>query len=139
MYIADQTQKYYVSCQAAIWRKEELYKIIRERETAWEFEKLGSMRAKAYKGIYLAIDRSKVVLNKSEIIPYIFTGIVKGKWIKEVPELFERNNIYIDYSKRGFWNRSVHKPLQLRLKHFITTIPNLFYNYFETLLIKYWL
>lgn len=136
LYIADRSQKYYVSCQAAIWRKEELYKILRERETAWEFEKLGSIRAKAYKGIYLAIDRSKVILDKSEIIPYIFTGIVKGKWIKGVPSLFNSNNIFVDYSKRGFWEPHKSPKWNVRLLHFVDRIPNILKNYCDLMIIK---
>ena len=35
-------------------------------------------------------------------MPYIFTGIIKGKWKNEVPPLFDKYNIVIDYSLRGF-------------------------------------
>lgn len=33
-------QRYRVSCQAALWRKQELLEIIREQESAWEFEEI---------------------------------------------------------------------------------------------------
>ena len=38
-------QRYRVSCQAALWRKQELLEIIREQESAWEFEEFGSQRS----------------------------------------------------------------------------------------------
>jgi hypothetical protein len=75
-------------------------------------------------------------LNKSEIIPYVFTGIVKGKWIKEVPALFEANGIVIDYSKRGFWDKNVSRPLLLRVRHFLGTLPNLLLYYIELIKFK---
>ncbi len=136
LFVADCKQDYLVSCQAALWRKTELRRIIRTRESAWEFEKLGSKRAKDYKSVYLCVDRKKVVLNKSEIIPYVFTGIVKGKWIKEVPALFEANGIVIDYSKRGFWDKNVSRPLLLRVRHFLGTLPNLLLYYIELIKFK---
>lgn len=35
-------------------------------------------------------------------MPYLFTGIIKGKWKSEVEFLFIKHNINIDLNQRGF-------------------------------------
>ena len=43
--------------------------------------------------------------NGKAIIPYGLTGIVKGRWNKDVVyDLFRNNGVKIDFSKRGFFN-----------------------------------
>lgn len=50
----------------------------------------------------MVVDKTWVKLNVFEIIPYIFTGIVKGQWIREAKTLFDANNIELNFSIRGF-------------------------------------
>ena len=95
-------QRYRVSCQAALWRKDELLALLRDKESAWEYEEFGSARSAAMGHLYLGVSRKIVRLGEYEIIPYLFTGIVQGRWIKEVVSLFEANGIEVDYSRRGF-------------------------------------
>ena len=95
-------QKYRVSCQAALWRKKELFELLRLREDAWQFEKYGSKRSSLLNHRYLVVDKTWVKLNKFEIIPYIFTGIVRGRWIRETETLFNAQGIKLDFSVRGF-------------------------------------
>lgn len=102
LYLADVNHRDLLSCQAALWKKETLLKCLKASESGWEFEEFGSKRAKYLNlGIY-TVDRSYVRLNEFEILPYIFTGIVQGKWKEEVRPLFEKNEIEMDFSKRGF-------------------------------------
>lgn len=103
LYTTDMNHRYAVSCQTALWRKDRILELIRDYESAWNFEAWGSKRAKALKHNYYIIDRNYVKLDKFEIIPYIFTGIIRGAWYKPVVELFKKHNIEIDYSKRGFF------------------------------------
>lgn len=110
-------QRYRVSCQAALWRKEELLKILREYENAWEFEEFGSQRSSIMKSCYLAVSRNKVKLNEYEIIPYIFTGIVQGRWYKESVPLFAKHGIKMDFSKRGMLEDAPNKPLVKRIAY----------------------
>lgn len=118
-------QKYRVSCQAALWRKEELLRIIRTYESAWEFEEFGSKRSTILKSNYYVVDGNVVKKDVYEIIPYIFTGIVQGQWIPEAKDLFEQNDITIDYSIRGFLVQpSILKRVIVRLKK----IPNMLRN-----------
>jgi hypothetical protein len=126
-------QRYRVSCQAALWTKKELVNIIREKESAWEFEEFGSKRSAMLKHNYYVVDSDWVKLNSFEIIPYIFTGIIQGRWNEEVIELFEKNNIRIDYSLRGFVKDKPAKPLKQRIKYRINKIPKILNNNIELL------
>lgn len=107
-------QKYRVSCQAALWRKDELLEILRTRENAWNFEHFGSMRSSLLGHRYFVVDKSWVKLNEFEIVPYIFTGIVKGRWIREAKTLFDDNGIEMDFSKRGFVDEPFERKRTLR-------------------------
>ncbi|HWI91666.1 MAG TPA: hypothetical protein VNT20_10350 [Flavisolibacter sp.] len=96
---------YRISCQAALWRTNELKKYIRTYETPWQFELIGTKRAQSlYKDTFLIIDKDQYGVGKNEMLPYIFTGIIKGKWKKEIKSLFAANEIVVDFSKRGFFN-----------------------------------
>jgi hypothetical protein len=62
-----------------------------------------------------------VALDRFEIIPYVFTGIISGRWCEKVMPLFEQNEIVVDYKKRGFYesvNRSLGARLQAKIKRF---------------------
>lgn len=124
-------QRYRVSCQAALWKKGELQLIIRKYENAWEFEEFGSKRSSAYKHIYLTVNRAFVRLNIYEIIPYIFTGIIQGRWYEEVIPLFRRNHIRIDFSVRGFNKSRIQKPLSKRIQYRLSKIPKIIRNIVE--------
>lgn len=129
--IVDTKQRYRVSCQAALWRKEELLSLIRDYESAWEFEEFGSQRSSKINHLYLTVDRNVVKLNEYEIIPYIFTGIVQGKWIKECIKLFADNDIHVDFSKRGFNEGRAPKKLCERVKYRFKKIPKIIRNKIE--------
>lgn len=119
-------QKYRISCQAALWRKEELLSLVREQESAWEFEEFGSKRSTAMEKRYLAVSHDYVKLNESEIIPYIFTGIIQGRWYRPVIPLFEANGIEVDYSKRGFVDEAPrHKPFMKRVVYRLKKFPKI--------------
>lgn len=110
-------QRYRVSCQAALWRKEELYRLIREYENAWEFEEFGSQRSAIIGSCYLCVSHDFVKLNEYEIIPYIFTGIVQGRWLEQTKPLFEKHGIKMDWSRRGFLGEAPRKPLKKRIAY----------------------
>lgn len=130
-------QKYRVSCQAALWRKDELFKLLRLREDAWQFERYGSKRSSLLNHRYLVVDKTWVKLNEFEIIPYIFTGIVKGRWIKDTKTLFEAEGIKLDFSIRGFIDEP--KPQSFSLKRIIRNRYNMyvtpFVNWIDRILI----
>ena len=120
--IVEYNQLCRVSCQAALWRKDELYALIREYEDAWQFEEFGSQRSAVMKSMYLCVSRNLVKLNQFEIIPYIFTGIVQGRWFEESVPLFEKHGIKMDFSKRGMLKDAPKKPFMKRVKYRLNKI-----------------
>lgn len=126
LYLANKKSKDLLSCQAAFWRKSALLKCLKTSESGWQFEQYGSKRAKYLDLNIYVPDRKYIKKNQYEIIPYVFTGIVQGKWIEEVPKLFERNNIQFDFSKRGFIKErsksSLSKKIRNKFKHILLSI-----------------
>lgn len=119
---------YRISCQAALWRKKELKKYIRTYETPWQFELIGTQRAKhLYNDTFLIINTQVYGIGKKEIVPYVFTGIVKGKWKQEVVSLFDTHNINVNFSKRGFIEDAPHatKKFTKRTKDYFFKIASL--------------
>lgn len=76
--IIKQNYEYRIDCQAAFWNKEVMMSYLDLRETAWEFEKLGSKRASWIHHTFLKIRKSYVQNNP--ILPYYSTGINKSRW-----------------------------------------------------------
>jgi hypothetical protein len=101
--------KYRISTQAAIWRKDTLLSYLLPHENGWMFEIFGTYRSHKRKELFLTIDRD--YYKKNALISYILTGIIKSKWHKNMPDIFKKNGIDIDFNKRGFYNE---KPLLFR-------------------------
>ncbi|MBR1706866.1 MAG: hypothetical protein IJ721_08810 [Bacteroidales bacterium] len=110
-------QRYRVSCQCALWRKDEILSILRDDESAWEYEEFGSARSAALGHRYLAVSHDVVRLGVYEIVPYVFTGIVQGQWLPEVQPLFEANGVVVDYTVRGFHEGRRRKPFLDRVRY----------------------
>lgn len=95
-----QKARYRISTQAALWRVETLKSYLRPEENGWMFEIYGTWRAQRHLQCFLCANFD----NKygGPAIEYLHTGIIKGKWLVEMPAIFSANGIEIDYSKRGF-------------------------------------
>lgn len=91
------TDPYFVSCQPAIWRKATLMELLQEHEDAWEFERWGTYRARALRCRFYT-----AAMNGS-LISYFCTGVVQGKWLHPVEQLFAEEALPMDFSRRGFW------------------------------------
>ena len=118
-----QTEKLPISCQAALWQKNVLLSCLRTYEDAWQFEKFGSLRELSKPHHIYIVDTQIVRINEYEILPYIFTGIVQGRWYEPVVPLFEKHDIRIDYTKRGFTKDAPPKPLSLKIKYKYKLFP----------------
>ncbi len=129
-------QTYRVSCQAALWKKEILLKYLRPHENAWQFEKFGSKRGFIFKDNFFVVDPNQIKLNQYEIIPYVFTGIIKGRWKEEVVPLFNENKIGIDYTKRGFFLQAPQRSLLIKIINKLTNIPIEFKSWIDLLKLK---
>lgn len=124
-------QRYRVSCQCALWRKEEILSLLRDDESAWEYEEFGSRRSAAAGRLYLTVSRSFVQKGRYEIVPYVFTGIVQGRWYPEVVPLFKENGIEVDYSLRGLSDESrPRKPLLKKVSYQFNRLKRLIQNEF---------
>ena len=122
--------KYRASTQAAFWKKEAFLKILRPWESGWDFEKFGSKRSNQSLNKVMCVNQDLHKINKNEIIPYVFTGIIKGKWKSDVQGLFEKNNIIIDFEKRGFIDTSKNNNLFQKLVTSYKIFKGYFRNYF---------
>jgi hypothetical protein len=92
-----------VSCQAALWKRDVQKQYIRTYESAWNYEWWGSKRAAILKHNFYVVDKNQYKKDVFEIIPYVFTGVIGGRWFKEIIPLFEKHRIQVDYSRRGFY------------------------------------
>lgn len=86
-----------------LWNKEILLKHLVDHETTWSIEKWANIRSNILQDRFFCVTRSVI---ENEGSPYDAAengGIYKGKWIENyVVTLFAKNNIEIDFSKRGF-------------------------------------
>ncbi len=101
-----QKGEYRMNCQAAIWRREKLISFLRPHESAWDWERDGSIRSSRYKDcLYTLIDGSPLIFS------YDLGGVIyKGRWCRSVIEpLVKELEISVDYTRRGFhedWKNS---------------------------------
>jgi len=102
----EKSAPYRISCQAAFWKKEVLLSYLRKHESAWQFEHYGTKRSRRRSDKFCVINTDLFGCGKTEIIPYVFTGIIKGKWNERVQQLFLKHGIKIDFKARGFYNNS---------------------------------
>lgn len=101
----DQRALYRISLQASLWRKDRLGFYVRKHENPWQFEIWGSKRAHRVRDTIYCVNRDIFNKHTRQVIPYIPTGVIKGKWNKEaVYDLFLENGIEMDFSQRGFYD-----------------------------------
>lgn len=100
----DRHAAYRVALQAALWRTAVLRRQLRMHESAWQLEVFGSARARRRRGEnVLCAARDRFHGPGREIVPYRPTGVVKGRWERDiVVPLFARHGIDVDFSLRGF-------------------------------------
>jgi hypothetical protein len=96
-------QKYRISTQAALWRKETLLSYLRPEENGWMFEIFGTQRAKRRNELFLTANRAMYSRSHNPIITYEHTGIIKGQWHKNMPALFEKEGIKMNFELRGIY------------------------------------
>jgi len=124
-----------VCCQASLWKKTTLLKFLRDYETAWHFEAWGSKRARFLKSNLFVVDE-EMLKQESEITPYIFTGIIQGKWNELAKKLFSDHHIEMDFSKRGFVQDTGRPSIKERIIYRILNSPVELRFYREWLMAK---
>ena len=111
LWIISQNAKYRISTQAGLWRKDSLLSYLKPDENGWMFEIFGTKRAHKKKDIFLTSNRDIYNADRGNIISYIHTGIIKGKWNVNIPSVFANNGIDLDFNIRGYYKQS---PLIIR-------------------------
>lgn len=89
--------KYKTSLMCQLWNKKALLDLFDKETTPWDFEEKNES-----KHYLFLISRYGNFLNWGYGERKWF-GIRKGKWCKECKELFDKENIEIDFSIRGFY------------------------------------
>lgn len=88
------------SLQGALWRKEALTALLREAESAWDFEYWAMQRARLLQlPFYIAQPQ-----NGTMPLRYVLTGVIQGKWFRGVIPVFAEHGMTVDYSRRGFYD-----------------------------------
>jgi len=93
---------YRLSTQAAIWDKLVLLGLLRQGETPWELEVLGSKRTNALNAPFLSVKRND---NNTYPISYFCTAVVRGKWVLAAIRLCRKEDIQVDLSIRPLETR----------------------------------
>ena len=93
--------KYRISTQAGLWRVETLKSYLEASENGWMFEIFGTWRSHRRNDVFLTVPFD--VASGGPCIDYLHTGIVKGKWLPGIQEVFQQNGIEVDYDRRGFY------------------------------------
>lgn len=120
--VVSKNSRYRISLQAGLWRKDILLAYLRSDENAWMFEIFGTIRSRKKNELFLAVNREIYNTSQKPVIVYEHTGIVKGKWHPNIPALFEKHNIKVDYSIRGIYKEKYW--ILRKFETFITLVKN---------------
>ena len=102
--------EYRVSLQATWWQKEYLATVLREGESPWQFERLGSRRSDGIEAPFLCL-QEKVDLP----LDYFTTAVFRGYWEPGAVELCRRENVPVDLHVRQVmpagmrWERALRR------------------------------
>lgn len=99
--------RYKVSALIGIWKKKKLQKYLRGyKENIWEWEKNATERSNK---LYPKDEFYVMKCNTQKVFPYDPSnyGLFSGKWLTPTKKIFEKLNIDIDFSKRGFYNEAL--------------------------------
>lgn len=119
--------EYKFNFQAAIWRTDYLLHSWKSHETPWEWETVANFRSFNTKYDFYVLQS-----DEDTPIDYGFRnsgmGIFRGKWVKDsVEQLFKENDINIDYSVRGFYekeDKNIVRIKKTRLNNVISRIKS---------------
>jgi hypothetical protein len=117
----DRNSRYRISTQAGLWRVDTLKSYLLPHENGWEFEIIGTLRARSRNEHFLTVSRNALD-PASRLIDYPHTGIVKKKWNRQIPALFKEFGIEVDFAQRGFYRQP--STLMRKLETFRTLCRN---------------
>jgi len=101
--------KYRIALQAGLWTKTGMRKYLRAHESPWQMEIWASRRAARIPGKIWCVSREVYSDDHPQVIPYVPTGIVKGRWNRDAVELlFAQHSIEMPFEKRGWWDAAAY-------------------------------
>jgi len=120
--------RYRISTQAALWRVDTLRSYLVPEENGWMFEIYGTWRSWKRSDLFLCAQFDDE--HGGPAIDYLHTGIIKGRWLKEIQGVFDANGISVNYGRRGFYKpknailRKVETALRLleRPRYFLSQL-----------------
>ena len=117
-----QHARYRIALQAGLWTKQGMRKYLRAHESPWQMEVWGSRRASRIPGRIWCVSRDVYGDGQPQVIPYVPTGIVKGKWNWDaVGELFPAHGLDVRFDERGWWDPAA--PARSSLGAKVTKLP----------------
>lgn len=115
--------EYTLNMQAAVWRTKKLLDYWLPDVSPWEWECFTNLCAARNKRdkFYCVTDL------KNGFCDYGFClqgmGVFRGKWVKnDVVPLFEKENIHVDFSKRGFYSPKDNYSIPLEVRDRLKTL-----------------
>ena len=117
-----QVTPYKTSTMPCIWKKSVLKALLKEGESAWDFEIKGSKRAYKYDGFYAVYNDFLAYEN----------GIIKGKWRRSVVK--NSNNYGLNIKNLSRPVMTLTEEYEYSLRKFRSVIFNQFPNKFRTFL-----
>jgi len=104
---------YRSSVVSAVWKKSALLDLLKQGESAWDFEIFGSVRSDKYDGFYATWGNELPVIN----------GVIKGKWRRCAVKKCRSLGFEVDLNKRLIMTRI--EATAFSLKQLRTTLLNL--------------
>lgn len=105
-----------INAQVTLWRKDFLLKVLRDKESAWEFEDYGTVRAKYMTQKTLCCRIDSPVAFDYHMYQTFGYGINRGKWLKKNKELFDKYNISVNFENLGWYEKKDKPPRNKRTK-----------------------
>lgn len=102
---------YRLNLQAALWRAKDMRKYWKPGANPWTWETYATRKTDCPKKKFYFYQENKNVLFDYGRKPGLSWGSVRGKWVREdVEPLFEKENITVDFEKRGWFDEVAFWP-----------------------------
>jgi hypothetical protein len=98
---------YRTSLQAALWDRKALLNLAKRGENAWEFEHNATRRSNDMDALFLSLQHTPTDQMEDYPFPYLCTGVVKRKWIREAVEYCKKEGVALDLKTRPMESNSV--------------------------------
>lgn len=103
-----------INAMTAIWKKDFLYKLLKNREDPWEFERNATIRAKlSRKKVYCPVFHLDSPVFDYKFLVKSGYGISSRKWLPRNKQLFEKYDIHVNFERLG-WYPEISKTANIK-------------------------